>query len=266
VFTDSGGSWSQQAELTTASVGAADAVFGSSVSLSGTTALIGANGQTVGSNANQGAAYVFTPTVDQAPVFSAASPPLTVLAGQPYAYTFAASGVPAPRYSLNPGAPSWLSINTSTGAVSGTVPTSISSFSYSVTASNSVGSPVTAGPFTVNVIPVVALSFTGSLTYTNSGPITSGSLKVLPSTGTITSVTGTITIPGLSGGSATVKVDIVRVLSLYIGTVTISDPSAHLSTTAVEFSTTLTRTATGQVTGTASGLSGRRAYTLTFTV
>jgi hypothetical protein len=116
------------------------------------------------------------------------------------------------------------------------------------------------------VIPVVALSFTGSLTYTNSGPITSGSLKVLPSTGTITSVTGTITIPGLSGGSATVKVDIVRVLSLYIGTVTISDPSAHLSTTAVEFSTTLTRTATGQVTGTASGLSGRRAYTLKFTI
>ncbi len=61
VFTNSGGSWSQQQELT-ASNGAASDYFGNSVALSsdGTTALVGANNKTVGSNASQGAAYVFT--------------------------------------------------------------------------------------------------------------------------------------------------------------------------------------------------------------
>jgi len=59
VFTESGGSWTQQAELT-ASDGTAYDYFGTSVSLSGTTALIGAWGHTVGSNFQQGAAYIFT--------------------------------------------------------------------------------------------------------------------------------------------------------------------------------------------------------------
>jgi PKD repeat protein len=56
VFVLSGGTWSQQQELT-ASGGAADDEFGSSVSLSadGSTALIGA----IGVNTNEGAAYVF---------------------------------------------------------------------------------------------------------------------------------------------------------------------------------------------------------------
>ena len=194
----------------------------------------------------------FTLTVNQAPAFTAASPPLTVIAGQSYAYTFAARGFPAPA-TAGSGAPSWLSINASTGAVSGTVPTNISSFSYSVAASNSVGNPATAGPFTVSVIPLVSLSFTGSLTYTNSGPITSGLLRVLPSTGTIISVTGKFIIPGLKGGSAMVSVTIVRIFGFYIGRVTVSDPSAHLNTTALVLSRNLTRTANGEVTGDASG-------------
>ncbi len=92
------------------------------------------------------------------PVFVLDSPPTTASVGQVYCYTFEASGNPAPTYALAPGAPSWLSINASTGAVSGTVPTMISSFSYSVTASNSVGNPATAGPFTVSVIPVVPIT------------------------------------------------------------------------------------------------------------
>ncbi len=57
VFAQSGTSWSQQQELT-ASPGAADDGFGSSVAISGSTALIGAYGQ----NSGQGAAYVFAET------------------------------------------------------------------------------------------------------------------------------------------------------------------------------------------------------------
>jgi sugar lactone lactonase YvrE len=58
VFVQSGTAWSQQQELT-ASDGAANDQFGFSVSVSGDTAVIGAYGKTINSNADQGAAYVF---------------------------------------------------------------------------------------------------------------------------------------------------------------------------------------------------------------
>jgi hypothetical protein len=91
---------------------------------------------------------VSSPTVS--PAFTADSPSLHTRVGDSYSYTFAASGTPAPTFSLVD-APSWLSINSTTGVVSGTVPWGAQwGFSYSVAASNSVGT-VTAGPFAVNV-------------------------------------------------------------------------------------------------------------------
>ena len=59
VFTRSGTTWIQQAQLT-ASGGAVSDFFGISVALSGDTALMGAPGDNVGANADQGSAYVFT--------------------------------------------------------------------------------------------------------------------------------------------------------------------------------------------------------------
>ena len=58
VFVRSGSSWTQRAKLT-ASDGAADDRFGFSVAISGDYALVGAHDKTIGSNAGQGAAYVF---------------------------------------------------------------------------------------------------------------------------------------------------------------------------------------------------------------
>jgi hypothetical protein len=58
VFVRSGTSWSQQQKLT-ASDGAVGDWFGNAVALSGDTAVIGAFGDDIGSNANQGSAYVF---------------------------------------------------------------------------------------------------------------------------------------------------------------------------------------------------------------
>lgn len=58
VFMRSGSSWSQQQRLT-ANDGAAGDVFGISVALSNNYAIVGAYGKTVGSNSNQGAAYLF---------------------------------------------------------------------------------------------------------------------------------------------------------------------------------------------------------------
>ncbi len=59
VFTESSGTWSQQAELTSSDGGAFD-YFGGSVAVSGSTAVVGALVHAVGSNTGQGAAYVFT--------------------------------------------------------------------------------------------------------------------------------------------------------------------------------------------------------------
>ncbi len=59
VFTRSGSTWTQQAQLT-ASDGAANDRFGWSVALSGNTALVGASTDIVGANSDQGSAYVFT--------------------------------------------------------------------------------------------------------------------------------------------------------------------------------------------------------------
>jgi uncharacterized repeat protein (TIGR03803 family) len=60
VFVQSGKSWSQQQELT-ASDGAEDDELGRSVAVSGSTILVGAPFHQVGSNGDQGAAYLFAP-------------------------------------------------------------------------------------------------------------------------------------------------------------------------------------------------------------
>jgi hypothetical protein len=58
VFTRSGTTWTQQAHLT-ASDGAEMDYFGSSVAVSGDTAVVGADSCDVGANGNQGSAYVY---------------------------------------------------------------------------------------------------------------------------------------------------------------------------------------------------------------
>ncbi len=110
----------------------------------------------------------------------------------------------------------------------------------------------------------VSLVFSGSLSYVNHGVTISGALNVKPPTGAVISVTGTLTLPGVRGGTATVAVAIARMIGLGVGIVTVSDPGAELETGAVVLGSSLARTATGQITGTASGISGVRPYTLQF--
>ncbi len=61
VFTRSGTTWTQRTKLT-ASDGAAGDHLGDSVALSGDTAIVGATGDTVGGNVDQGSVYVFNRT------------------------------------------------------------------------------------------------------------------------------------------------------------------------------------------------------------
>jgi hypothetical protein len=62
VFTQSAGTWSQQAQLIP-NTAAGSGQFGSSAAISGNLAMVGGAVQQVGSNAAQGAAYVFAPAV-----------------------------------------------------------------------------------------------------------------------------------------------------------------------------------------------------------
>ncbi len=91
--------------------------------------------------------------VARAPTFSASTPPLVTTAGSSYSYQFNALGVPTPETYAISGNPSWLHISSSTGLVSGTLPGSTLTFSYSVSCTNATGT-TTVGPFTVTV-PVV---------------------------------------------------------------------------------------------------------------
>ena len=112
--------------------------------------------------------------------------PSSEIVGSNYSATATALGAnPASTFALSSGAPSWLSINVATGAVSGTVPAGTTSFSYSVIASNSFGS-VTSAVATVNVLPgstSLAISslpnssvtVATAVTYTATAAVTSGS-------------------------------------------------------------------------------------------
>ncbi len=91
-----------------------------------------------------------TVVVGEPPLFVLANPPVTATVGQTYSYTFSANGTPAPTFALATGAPSWLSITPATGVLTGTPPPGTTSFIYSVTASNVVGS-ISVGPFTVAI-------------------------------------------------------------------------------------------------------------------
>ena len=98
---------------------------------------------------------LFTPGV--APTWVRATPPLNAASTGHYVYKFAADGDPRPTYRLVD-APSWLEINPN-GLVRGRPPAGVSSFSYSVVASNGVGvshpsfatTDAVAGPFMVSV-------------------------------------------------------------------------------------------------------------------
>ena len=98
------------------------------------------------------------------------------------------------------------------------------------------------------------------------GPSPGGAVNAEPSLGQLRTVSGTITIAGLDGGSATISVHIVRARDVYTGYIRVSDPSAHLETTALVLTHNLTHTVDGLVSGSATGTHDRRPYSLQFSV
>ena len=105
-----------------------------------------------------------------APRFTANNPPLTTTVGTLYAYTFAASGNPAPTFTLMTGAPTWLSLDPQTGRLAGVPPTGTTMFVFSVVASNGVTPDAVTASYRISVLaPPAAPAITspGSATFTS---------------------------------------------------------------------------------------------------
>ena len=78
----------------------------------------------------------------------------------------------------------------------------------------------------------MSVQFAGALNYTNSGT-GNGDLVVSRDVAGIKSVTGFLDVPGASGGTARVSVDVQRawILPLWIGQVAVRDAGAGVSAT-----------------------------------
>jgi len=149
-----------------------------------TTAVTGANGiataSTLTANATtgpftvtasvngvaNGATFSLTNTsATTAPTKVTVTGPSSIPAGSAYQATASANGTPSPTFSLaaSPAPPRWLTIKSTTGAISGTVPVAgVTSFTYAVVARNRVGAATSATvKVTVTPAPVdVAVAMT----------------------------------------------------------------------------------------------------------
>ncbi|HEU5003864.1 MAG TPA: putative Ig domain-containing protein [Actinomycetota bacterium] len=149
--------------------------------LSGTPTAGGPFSFTVAATNSAGTATggTLTITVSQAPAFTADSPPASGAMNSAYSYTFAASGYPAPTFVVNAGQlPPGLSL-TSGGTLSG-IPTSLGSFTFTVAASNGVGSTAVSASHTITIAnapaftadtppPTVTVSTAFSYTFVAAG-------------------------------------------------------------------------------------------------
>jgi hypothetical protein len=113
--------------------------LGRSVALSadGDTVVAGAPDQdVVSAGSDRGAAYVFA--MMTAPAFTNAAPTGPLKVGEPFSFTFSASGFPTPSFSVSAGTlPPGLTLDESTGLLSG-IPSAAGSYTFTVSADNGV--------------------------------------------------------------------------------------------------------------------------------
>ncbi|MGD0703836.1 MAG: PQQ-binding-like beta-propeller repeat protein [Trebonia sp.] len=101
-------------------------------------------------------AYKLNPSAAP-PALTADSPAATVPIGEPYSYTFSASGSPSPAFAVASGSlPTGMTLSPA-GVLSGT-PTAAGSFTFTVSASNGYGSPAVSPAITMVVVAPTDMS------------------------------------------------------------------------------------------------------------
>jgi len=122
------------------------------------------------------------------PVVSNAT--VNVGTGRPFSYTISATGVPAITSYGATSLPTGLSINTSTGAITGTITSpTITSYTVGISATNSVGTGT--GTLTIDVKNVMAIVFGQATVQGGVGSITNFLTVKLDGGSAIPTVTGT---------------------------------------------------------------------------
>jgi subtilase family serine protease len=87
----------------------------------------------------------------QAPSFTASTPPTPAAVKSPYSYTFKATGHPQATFSVASGSPpAGLTLNATTGVLAGT-PTATGTSTFTVAASNGVGSPAVTASIALTI-------------------------------------------------------------------------------------------------------------------
>lgn len=110
------------------------------------------------------------PSATVAPAFTADSPPPGATAGTSYSYTFAATGSPAPAFSVASGTPPpGVRLDPATGVLSG-APATPGSYSFTVQASNGIDPAAVSPTLTITVSPAPPAAPT--ITSTNSATAT----------------------------------------------------------------------------------------------
>jgi hypothetical protein len=159
--------------------------------LSGTPTVSGGFSYSVSATNDSGTVSTATLSlaVNEAPTWTSNSPTTALLTGSNVSYTFAASGYPAPTYSVTSGTlPAGLTLDSSSGLLSGT-PTTVGSSTVTFQASNGIGTAVTVSK------TFVVTAGTQATLYLNAA---STSLTYDPSN----TVTTTVTTSGGSGTGA----------------------------------------------------------------
>jgi large repetitive protein len=204
-------------------------------------------------------------TVNQAPAITSSAPPAAVV-GSPYSFTFAATGFPAPTFIISGTLPSGLTLDSSTGVLSGTPdPLSGGTYNLVLSATNIVSTatePVVltvdeapaitsadqaifgvgvAGTFTITTtgFPVAAITenpaLPSGLTFTDNGDGTA-TIAGTPAVGTEGTTTETVTATNSTGAAQqtlTIEIDLPPAF-------TSSAPPAAVVNTAYSFTFTAT--------------------------
>ena len=159
-------------------------------------------------SASQSYTIVVSPPALAPPSITTTSLPTSATTGTAYAATVAATGNPAPTFSVTSGSlPDGLTLNADTGAITGT-PTTAGTYDFTITASNSEGSasqsytivvsaPAAAGMDTATTLTVPSAAVTGQRV--------TARVAVAPAAGAV-APTGSVTVSG-GGASCTDTLD-----------------------------------------------------------
>lgn len=263
VFMQSGGTWSQQTELT-ASDGAENDFFGWSVALDGSTAVGGAPHHTVGSNQFQGAAYVFGST---GPMYALSASPNSLTVAQGNQVTNTITIAPENGFSG--------SVSLSASGVPGLPFGVTAAFNPNPATSNSTLTLTASAMATPDTVTLRVTGTSGNLTQTTTLPLTvtgtpvpNYALSAIPSNLNMTQGnqgTSTITIAPLNGFSGNVSLS-ASGLPSGVSAAFNPNPATSSSTLTLTASATATPYAgTVTVTGTSGNLTQTTTLTLTLT-